>query len=98
VKNMSIKTTDVLMADMQKTSLLAKRIMWIFWPSFLMAGVLEMLVFAMINPEDLHWFGKAVQLSHQGIYTISFFVFWLVTVLSSALTAFLAIPPSDVNH
>jgi hypothetical protein len=95
---MSAKTTDVLMADTHTTSMLTKRIMWIFWPSFLMAGVLEILVFAMINPEDLHWFGKTVQLSHQGIYTISFFGFWFVTVLSSALTAFLAIPPSDVNH
>ena len=90
--------TDALSTEAQKTSLLAQRIMWIVWPSFLMAGVLEILVFAMVDPEDLHWFGKSMQMSRQGIYTISFFAFWLATLLSSALTAFLASPPSEVNH
>ena len=27
-----------------------QRLMWIAWPAFLMAGVLEMLVFAMVDP------------------------------------------------
>lgn len=90
--------TDALATETQTTSLWAQRVMWIVWPSFLMAGMLEILVFAMVDPEDLHCFGKAVKLSRQGIYTLSFFAFWLVTMLSSALTAFLAIPRSDVNH
>jgi hypothetical protein len=96
--NTSANATDALTTDTQTTSKLAQRIMWIVWPSFLMAGVLEILVFAMVDPEDLHWFGQAVQLSRQGIYTITFFVFWLVTMLSSALTALLAIPSLDVNE
>jgi hypothetical protein len=95
---MAEKTTDMLTPDTQRTSVLAQRIMWIVWPSFLMAGVLEMLVFAMIDPQDIHWFGQTVQLSRQGIYTVIFFVFWLVTMLSSALTALLAIAPSEVNR
>ena len=90
--------TDALTTEAQNTSLLAQRIMWIVWPSFLMAGVLAILVFAMVDPEDLHWFGKAMQMSRQGIYTISFFAFWLVTMLSSALTVFLASPSSEDNH
>jgi hypothetical protein len=28
--------------------------MFILWPSFLMAGVMEMAVFAMLDPQDLH--------------------------------------------
>lgn len=63
-----------------------------------MAGVLEILVFAMVDPQDLHWLGQAVQLSRQGIYTVAFFAFWLVTMLSSALTALLAIPSLEVNQ
>lgn len=96
--NTSANATDALTTDTQTTSKLAQRIMWIVWPSFLMAGVLEILVFAMVDPQDLHWFGQAVQLSRQGIYTVAFFAFWLVTMLSSALTALLAMPSLEVNQ
>ena len=54
----------------------AKRLMWVVWPAFLVAGVLEMLVFAMVDPQDLHWAGQPLELSRQGIYTVAFFVFW----------------------
>ena len=96
--NTSANATDALTTDTQTTGKLAQRIMWIVWPSFLMAGVLEILVFAMVDPQDLHRFGQTVQLSRQGIYTVAFFVFWLVTMLSSALTALLAIPSLEVNQ
>ena len=32
-------------------------LMWVLWPAFLAAGVLEMLVFAVIDPEDMRWMG-----------------------------------------
>jgi len=50
-----------------------QKMMWIAWPAFLVAGVLEMLVFAMVDPQDLHWFGQPVTLSRQGVYTLAFF-------------------------
>lgn len=89
---------DTNTTDVQETSILVKRIMWIVWPSFLMAGVLEMFAFAMVDPQDIHRFSQTMQLSRQGIYTVTFFVFWLVTMLSSALTALLAISPFEVNR
>ena len=46
-----------------------QRLMWIAWPAFLVAGVIEMLVFAMVDPQDLHWFGQPVTLSRTGVYT-----------------------------
>ena len=78
--------------------MLSQRMMWIIWPAFLMAGILEMLVFVMVDPQDLHWFGQAIQLSRQGIYTVSFFVFWVIAMLSSGLTTLLAISPVEVNR
>lgn len=78
--------------------MLSQRMMWIAWPAFLMAGVLEMLVFAMVDPQDLRWFGQAIQLSRQGVYTVSFFAFWIITMLSSGLTTLLAISPFEVNR
>ena len=60
------------------------------WPSFLMAGVLEALVFAVVDPSSLHWFGgEAIDWSAQAIYTVSFFIFWLVLALTGALTRLL---------
>jgi hypothetical protein len=74
------------------------KIMWILWPAFLVAGLLEMLVFAMIDPQDLHWFdGQPLSISRQGIYTLSFLIFWGVTVLSSALTLLLSTSSLELN-
>jgi hypothetical protein len=78
--------------------MLAQRLMWIAWPAFLVAGVLEMLVFAVVDPQDMQWFGRPIELSRQGIYTVSFFVFWAVTAASSALTTLLSLSPFEVNR
>lgn len=76
-----------------------QRLMWIAWPAFLVAGVLEMVVFAMVDPEDLHRIGGGeLGLSRQAIYTIAFFVFWGVTMASSALTTLLSMSPFEVNR
>ncbi|SDL92296.1 hypothetical protein SAMN05428957_101120 [Oryzisolibacter propanilivorax] len=75
-----------------------QRMMWIAWPAFLMAGVLEMVVFAFIDPDALHWFDEPLPLSRQGVYTVSFFVFWLVIMASSAVTTLLSLSPFEMNR
>jgi hypothetical protein len=72
--------------------------MWIAWPAFLVAAVLEMVVFAMVDPVDLHWFGRPVTLSREAVYTLAFFFFWGVTMASSALTTLLSLSPFEVNR
>ncbi len=76
----------------------AQRMMWIAWPAFLVAGLLEMLVFGLVDPEDLHWFGHSLALSRQGVYTVAFFAFWALTMLSSGLTTLLSMSPFEVNR
>jgi hypothetical protein len=78
--------------------MLARKMMWIAWPAFMMAGVLEMVVFALVDPQNLHWYGQPLALSREGIYTLAFFVFWIITMVSSALTTLLAMSPFEVNH
>lgn len=73
----------------------ARHWMGIAWPAFLLAAVLEMIVFAMVDPGDLHWFGQPLAWSRQAVYTVAFFVFWGVTAVSSALTALLVIRTSE---
>lgn len=78
--------------------MLAKRMMWIAWPAFLVAGLLEMLVFGLVDPQDLQWFGHPLVLSRQGVYTVAFFAFWALTMVSSGLTTLLSMSPFEVNR
>lgn len=78
--------------------MLNQRFMWIAWPAFLLAGVIEMLVFAMVDPQNLHWFGQPLALSREAVYTLAFFVFWILTMASSALTTLLSMSPFEVNR
>ena len=75
-----------------------QKLMWIGWPSFLMAGVLELLVFALVDPQDMHWFGHSFEISRQAVYTLGFFAFWLIISIAGALTIFLSLPADEVNH
>ncbi|MDQ3059125.1 MAG: hypothetical protein M3R45_06315 [Pseudomonadota bacterium] len=78
--------------------MLVQRLMWIAWPAFLLAGVIEMLVFAMVDPQDMHWFGHPLAVSREAVYTMAFFCFWGLTMASSALTTLLAMSPFEVNR
>ena len=73
--------------------------MWIAWPAFLVAGVVEMVVFAFVDPQQLHGLnGEPLELSRSAVYTLSFFAFWIATMASSALTTLLASSPFEVNR
>jgi hypothetical protein len=74
------------------------RWMWIAWPAFLVAGVMEMAVFAVVDPADLQWFGSSLNWSREAVYTLAFFVFWVLAMASSALTMVLAMTPHEVNQ
>jgi hypothetical protein len=76
-----------------------ERLMWIAWPAFLVAGVIEMVVFAFVDPEQLHGFnGEPLELSRSAVYTLSFFTFWSAAMASSALTTLLARSPFELNR
>lgn len=76
----------------------AQRWMWIAWPAFLVAAVLEMVVFAFVDPTELHWSGHSLSLSREAVYSGTFFLFWLGTMASSALTTLLSMSPFEVNR
>jgi len=66
-----------------------KYAMWILWPSFLVGGVAEGIFFTLFDPMDLHVLGNTIDGSRTAVYTVGFFLFWLVAAASSALTCFL---------
>ncbi len=75
---------------------LRERVMLVLWPSFVMAGVLEMLVFALVDPNGLRWFGgEPLDWSRNAVYSVSFFVFWMVIAVSAGVTSLLEGPGPD---
>lgn len=75
------------------------RAMAILWPSFIMAGVLETLVFALVDPGSLHWFGgEQVALSATAVYTLAFFVFWGAIATAGAMSRLLEGDPEHINR
>jgi len=74
-----------------------QRWMAVAWPAFLLAGVLEILVFALVDPGEMHWHGQPLAWSSDAVYSVSFFVFWLITAVACALTALLLQRSADVN-
>jgi hypothetical protein len=69
------------------------RALTVLWPAFVMAGVLEMLVFALVDPQQLHgWAVDAAAWPRAAVYTLAFFVFWLCISGASAVSVWLATP------
>jgi hypothetical protein len=66
----------------------SRALMWILWPSFLVAAATSATVFAMIDPLDIQFLGH-IEVGRQVVYGGAFFLFWLMAALSSALTLFI---------
>ncbi len=77
---------------------LARRAAAIAWPAFLVAAVLEIGVFAFVDPQSLHTLGGAeLQWSETAIYSLAFLFFWAATAAACALTLLLQRAADDVN-
>lgn len=77
----------------------ARHLVAVAWPAFLLAGVLEIAVFAFVDPRTLHTVGgAALGWSATAVYSAAFFAFWLVTAAACALTLLLQRAPLDVNR
>lgn len=72
-----------------------QNLMWILWPSFLMAGVSSAAIFALIDPLDIVIL-NTMQFSRNAVYAGGFFLLWVMAALSSALTLYMA-PRSPIQ-
>ncbi|HEX4884852.1 MAG TPA: hypothetical protein VFX05_11985 [Casimicrobiaceae bacterium] len=83
---------------MDASNTFARRLMWVLWPSFLVAAAANALFFTALDPHDLAFFGQPIELSRELMYTIGFFAFWAIAIASSGLTVFLERSPWEVNR
>lgn len=74
---------------------LTQRLISILWPSFLTAGVATILFFTAFDPEELMLVSGYGEISRIGGYTIGFFLFWLLTSSSCALTCYFQRPCNE---
>ena len=74
-----------------------QRIVAVLWPSFLTAGVATILFFTAFDPQLIMVASGYGEISRLGGYTIGFFLFWLLTSSSCALTCYFQRPCQDNN-
>ena len=75
-----------------------KRLIYILWPSFIVAGIATGVFFTLFDPTDLRFFDREIVLSRTAVYSIGFFLFWLFAAGSSALTCFFQRTSVDLNR
>ena len=76
-----------------------QRALLILWPAFVMAGVLEALVFVVVDPGTLHWFGAdPLTWSISAVYSVTFLIFWGVISTSAAITQLLHTEGPHAEH
>ena len=69
---------------------MGKQLMWILWPSFLVAGAMDGLFFSLFDPHELIFLGETVEISRVGAYTVGFLCFWVMCAVSGAFSVWLS--------
>jgi hypothetical protein len=65
-----------------------QRFIQVLWPSFLVAGVAVIIFTTLLDPLEVMYRGEALIEHRIAAYTVGFFVFWVVCILSSMLTCY----------
>ncbi|HWQ39239.1 MAG TPA: hypothetical protein VNM24_11635 [Burkholderiales bacterium] len=76
----------------------SRTLVWILWPSFVVAGVVEGVFFTLFDPMELLLFGAPIGWSRTAVYSVGFFVFWAVCAASSAFTCLLQRSATEINR
>jgi len=71
---------------------------WILWPSFVVAGVAEVAFFTVFDPQELVFFGEPLTWSRTAVYSVGFFAFWAMTAVTSTLTCFFQRAAVEINR
>lgn len=74
-----------------------QKIVSVLWPSFLTAGVATILFFDAFDPQLIVSVSGYGEISRLGGYTIGFFLFWILTSTSCALTCYFRKPCSNIG-
>ncbi len=73
---------------------LIQRVVAILWPSFITAGIATIVFATVFDPKTLF---MEYDFSRMAIYSVSFFLFWLMGVINAMSTCFFLMPCSIFN-
>ena len=74
------------------------KLIQVLWPSFLVAGVAEVVFFTVVAPRELYLFCEPAHFSAIATYSIGFFAFWIVCAASSLTTLFFQRTSNEINQ
>ena len=75
-----------------------QRLIQILWPSFLVAGLADLVFIGLLDPQQLMYRGLPPVDNPIGVYSTGFFAFWLLGIASSALTCYFQRSADQLNH
>ena len=61
----------------------------VLWPAFVGAALGDAILFTLVDPAGLEWFGSRENLSREGAYTVGFFLLWLLIAGASFVSIWL---------
>jgi hypothetical protein len=74
-----------------------QRVIAVLWPSFLTSGVATGLFFTLFDPLELMTLIGQLEMSRTAVYSIGFFMFWLLTSSTCALTCYFQKPCDQIK-
>lgn len=80
-----------------KDTPMIQKLIAVLWPSFLTAGLATILFFVAFDPQLIVAVSGYGEISRLGGYTIGFFLFWLLTAGSCALTCYFQRPCETIK-
>lgn len=69
-----------------------QKVIAVLWPSFLTSGLATILFFTAFDPEILSLSSGYGEITRLGGYSIGFFLFWLLTSVTGAMTCYFQRP------
>jgi hypothetical protein len=75
-----------------------QRLIHILWPSFLVAGLADLVLVVLFDPLEFLYRGEAQVGQRLAAYSVGFFVFWLLGIASSALTCYFQRSADEINR
>lgn len=74
----------------------SQRLIAVFWPSFIMAGLGAILFFTAIDPGEMMGPSWLMGLDRLEVYTAGFLFFWVLTICACLLTCYFQRPEDSI--
>ena len=84
--------SNPLMEDKTAQIPVIQRVIAVLWPSFITSGIATAVFFTVFDPVELVTLAGYLEVSRIGAYSVGFFLFWLLTSTTCALTCYFQKP------